>query len=150
MKRSLYEECGPFLETLPYGRLGEDYEFFLKVARKYEIGFIPEVLARYRKAGEGISGGDWRGFPEAFPFFRSLWSRKDIFEGMVSQERMDAVLRRSAVESSRYWRDHGHGWRAAYFPAQWLLKRPFCGEAWMELGRSLFRAGFPKRAAGGG
>ena len=150
MKRSLYDECGPFLETLPYGRLGEDYEFFLKVARKYEIGFISEVLARYRKAGEGISGGDWRGFPEAFPFIRSLWSRKDLFKGLVSQARMDGVLCHSALESSRYWREQGYGLRAAYFPVQFLLKRPFCGEAWMELGKSLFRTGFPKRARGGG
>jgi teichuronic acid biosynthesis glycosyltransferase TuaG len=143
MIRSLYDECGPFLETLPYGRLGEDYEFFLKVARKYDIGFIPEVLARYRKAGEGISGGDWRGFPEAFPFFRSLWARKDIHGGVVSQARMDEVLRRAALESSRYWRDQGRGWRAAYFPVQLLLKQPFCGAAWVELGKSVFRAAVP-------
>lgn len=143
MKRSLYEDCGPFKETLPYGRSGEDYEFFLKVARTYTIGFLPEVLARYRKAGEGISGSDWRGVPDAFPFFSCLWSRKDNFEGVVSQARMDAVLRRSAMESSRYWRDRGYGLRGAYFPAQLLKKRPFCGEAWMELGKSLFRAVVP-------
>jgi teichuronic acid biosynthesis glycosyltransferase TuaG len=148
MKRSLYGECGPFTETLPYGRLGEDYEFFLKVARKHEIGFIPEVLARYRKAGDGISGGDWRGFPEAFPFIRCLWSRKDIFGDVVSRSRLDDMLCHSALESSRYWRDHGYGLRAAYFPAQLLMKLPFCGGAWLELGKSLFRAGFPNRIPG--
>lgn len=150
MRRSLYEECGPFTEALPYGRLGEDYEFFLKVARVYEIGFIPEVLARYRKAGEGISGGDWRAMPEAFPFICSLWRRRDIWGGVVAPSKMDEVLRRSAREGARYWRDRGHGWRAAYFPLQLLVRRPLCAEAWAELGKSLFRVAVPRRNDKGG
>lgn len=139
MKRSLYDECGPFLETLPYGRLGEDYEFFLKVARKYEIGFIPEVLARYRKAGEGISGGDWRGIPEAFPFIVCLRQRSDIWSGMVSPSKMDDILLRSAIAGSQYWRDKGYGFRAGYFPLRILFGRPFCGAAWVELCKSVFQ-----------
>lgn len=149
MKRSLYGECGPFTEALPYGRLGEDWEFFLKVARAYEIGFLPEVLARYRKAGEGISGGDWRAMPEAFPFICRLWRRRDLWGGVVAQSRMDEVLRRSALEGSRYWRSRGEGGKAAYFPVQLLLRRPWCAEAWTELGRSLFRFAVPRGNSGG-
>jgi glycosyltransferase involved in cell wall biosynthesis len=144
MKSELYEECGPFQESLPYGHLGEDYEFFLKVAQKHDIGFIPEVLASYRKAGQGISGSDWKGYPEAFPFIRVLRKRKDIFGEIVSRARMNEVLWRSAQAGSEYWRDKGYGWRAAYFPAQFLCKRPFRGAAWAELGKSLYRALIPR------
>ena len=145
MRRSLYEECGPFSETLPYGRSGEDWEFFLKVARKHEIGYIPEVLARYRKAGEGISGGDWRGVPSAFPFMECLVRRKDVFGGIVSQARMDGAFWRSAWNSSQFWRDRGQAWRAAYFPLKYLLVHPVYGPAWSELGKSIFRAVFPRK-----
>ena len=146
MRRSLYEECGPFSETLPYGRSGEDWEFFLKVARKHEIGFIPEVLARYRKAGEGISGQDWRGVPAAFPFVECLVRREDIFGGMVSLSRMDEVLWMSAFQSTLFWRGRGMGWRAAYFQAKFLMNHPAFVPAWKELGKSIFRAMVPDRA----
>ena len=145
MRRSLYAECGPFTETLPYGRSGEDWEFFLKTARKYEIGFLPEVLALYRKAGEGISGGDWRGVPEAFPFLLCLRKRTDLWGGLVPPGRIDALVRQAALASSQYWRDRGRGGRAAYFPAQWLVRRPFCGPAWAELAKSAYRALVPRQ-----
>ena len=145
MRRSLYAECGPFSEILPYGRSGEDWEFFLKAARRHEIGFLPEVLARYRKAGAGTSGGDWRGVPDAFPFLLCLRRRRDLWEGLVPAARLDAIVRRSALASSQYWRDRGCGGRAAYFPAQWLVRRPLCGPAWAELAKCVFRALMPHR-----
>ncbi len=145
MKRSLYEECGPFREDLPYGRMGEDYEFFLKVARKHAIGFLPEVLARYRKAGEGISGGDWRGTPESFPFLLCLPRRSDLWEGVVSRSQIDAALLRSALASSQFWRERGWSRRAAYFPARLLMEQPFCREAWRELMKSVGRMLVPRR-----
>ena len=148
MRRSLYEECGPFSEILPYGRSGEDWEFFLKVAREHGIGFIPEVLARYRKAGGGISGQDWRGVPAAFPFLECLVRREDIFGGMVSRSRMDEVLWTSVFQSTQFWRGRGMGWRAAYFPAKFLMSHPAFSSAWRELGKSLFRAVLPGRAGG--
>ena len=144
MRRSLYAECGPFSEILPYGRSGEDWEFFLKAARRHEIGFVPDVLARYRKAGEGISGGDWRGVPEAFPFLLCLRRRRDIWGGLVPAARVDAVVRQAALASSQYWRDRGRAGRAAYFPARWLLRRPLCGLAWAELAKSAYRAAVPR------
>lgn len=150
MRHFLYGECGPFTETLPFGQSGEDYEFFLKVARRHEIGLVNEVLTNYRKAGDGISGTDWRGVPDSFPFYCSLLSRKEIYADVVFPARMKAVLRRSALESSRYWRDRGRGLRAAYFPARLLMKDPFCGEAWLELCKSLVRAGFSKGIRTGG
>ena len=150
MTRALYEEYGPFREDLPYGRLGEDYEFFLRVARTHEIGFLPEVLARYRQAGTGISTGDWRNAPESFPFMLRLRERTDIWEGVVSRRRIEAAVWRSAQAGSRHWRDRGQAWRAAYFPMQILRRRPFWGPAWMELGRSLGRAVAPRCMGDGG
>lgn len=149
MKRSLYGECGPFNETLPYGRSGEDYEFFLKVARKYEIGFLPEVLAKYRMGSGGISGGDWRAVPDAYPLRCCLRNRDDLFGGVVPPRRLDEMVRNAAISSSQYWRDLGYGGRAAYFPAAWLWKHPLCGPAWAELAKSLFRALLGRRGGAG-
>ncbi|HOE37764.1 MAG TPA: glycosyltransferase family A protein [Kiritimatiellia bacterium] len=145
MHRSLYAECGPFSEILPYGRLGEDYEFFLKVARTHDIGFLPEVLARYRKAGTGISQSNWRNFPEAFPFMLAIWRRADIFLGVIPKTRVDDAVWRSAAAGAQFWRDRGYASRAAYFPAQYLLRQPFKKAAWGELGKSLYRIIRPLR-----
>lgn len=145
IRRSLYAECGPFSESKPYGQLGEDYEFFLKVARSHDIGFLPEVLARYRKAGTGISQSDWRNFPEAFPFMLALWGRADIFCGLTSPARINEAVWRSAAAGAQFWRDRGYAGRAAYFPVQYLLRRPWYKAAWLELGKSLYRIVNPIR-----
>lgn len=149
MEKRLFDECGPFTESLPYGRLGEDYEFFLKVARTYEIGFLPEILTVYRTSHDGISRGDWRGMPEAFPFLECLRHRKDIWDGIVPPAAMDAALWRSALSGSRHWRDRGHGLRAAYFPLKILRANPLHGAAWAELAKSLYRTVVPGKTKRG-
>ena len=111
------------------------------------LGIFPESGPPPRTrfcAGEGISGGDWRGVPEAFPFLLCLRRRRDIWGGLVPAARVDAVVRQAALASSQYWRDRGRAGRAAYFPARWLLRRPLCGLAWAELAKSAYRAAVPR------
>ncbi len=52
VKREVYEHLGGF-----YGvEYGEDWEMWTRIAVHYAIGYIPEVLADYRKHYESISG----------------------------------------------------------------------------------------------
>ena len=45
VKRKVYEDVGEFDENL---KNGEDWEFCYRVARKYKIGFVAEILLDYR------------------------------------------------------------------------------------------------------
>jgi glycosyltransferase involved in cell wall biosynthesis len=52
VKRSVYEKLGSF-----YGvHYGEDWEMWLRIAANYPVGYIPEILAEYRKHDSSISG----------------------------------------------------------------------------------------------
>lgn len=52
VKREVYEKLGSF-----YGvEYGEDWEMWMRIAARYAIGYIPDVLADYRKHGASISG----------------------------------------------------------------------------------------------
>lgn len=52
VRREVYEKLGGF-----YGRhYGEDWEMWLRIAAHYPTGYIPEVLAEYRKHADSISG----------------------------------------------------------------------------------------------
>lgn len=52
VKRSVYEKLGAF-----YGiHYGEDWEMWLRIAANYKVGYIPEILAEYRKRTDSISG----------------------------------------------------------------------------------------------
>lgn len=52
VKREVYERLGGF-----YGvEYGEDWEMWMRIASHYPIGYIPDVLAEYRKHSHSISG----------------------------------------------------------------------------------------------
>lgn len=52
VKREVYERLGGF-----YGvEYGEDWEMWVRIAARYEMGYTPEVLAEYRKHASSISG----------------------------------------------------------------------------------------------
>ncbi len=52
VKREVYEELGTF-----YGvEYGEDWEMWMRIASRYKIGYIPDILAEYRKHDSSISG----------------------------------------------------------------------------------------------
>lgn len=52
VRRAVYEDLGAF-----YGvHYGEDWEMWLRIAAHYKTGYVPEVLAEYRKHDDSISG----------------------------------------------------------------------------------------------
>jgi glycosyltransferase involved in cell wall biosynthesis len=52
VRRSVIDDVGGFDEDLTHG---EDWEFCLRVARKYKIGFVREALVDYRNHGSNVS-----------------------------------------------------------------------------------------------
>ena len=54
-RRSLFEEVGPFDESLPYGR--EDIDYWLRATSKFPSRGVPDSLAVYRVHGMNISRG---------------------------------------------------------------------------------------------
>ena len=105
---------------LTYGYLGEDHEFFLRVARRHPIGLVPEVLAGFRKAGQGITAKNWQANPEPVPLFKALLTRLDIWEGIVPRHRMVRALTDKCSENAYFYRARSEWGRAAWFARQAL------------------------------
>lgn len=52
VRRCVYERLGGF-----YGvEYGEDWEMWMRIAARYKTGYVPEVLAEYRKHHASVSG----------------------------------------------------------------------------------------------
>ena len=120
VRKSLFDEVGWFNPNAPYGYLGEDHEFFLRVARRHPIGLVPEVLAGFRKAGQGITAKNWQANPEPVPLFKALLTRLDIWEGIVPRHRMVRALTDKCSENAYFYRARSEWGRAAWFARQAL------------------------------
>lgn len=141
VRKSLFDEVGWFNPEAPYGYLGEDHEFFLRVARRHSIGLVPEVLAGFRKAGQGITAKNWRANPEPVPLFQALLGRRDIWEGMVPRRRMVRALTDKCSENAYFYRVRREWGRAAWFARQALKVDPLDGRAWRHWAAALLRRG---------
>lgn len=130
IRRNLAETIGYFVEDPRYGVWGEDHEFFLRVARRYPIGLVDEVLTRYRRATQNISAGNWRQIPESYPFHAMLLERRDIWEGRVPRSEMVGALLDICAENAEYWRGQGFRDRTWWFCRQGLMRCPWHGPLW--------------------
>lgn len=120
VRKDLFGEIGWFNEGEPYGKLGEDHEFFLRVAKKHPIGLVPEVLAEFRKAGQGITANNWKANPEPVPLFQALLERRDLWDGVVPRRRMVRALTDKCDENAWFYRNRGESARALWFVRQTL------------------------------
>ncbi|NCD26129.1 MAG: glycosyltransferase family 2 protein [Deltaproteobacteria bacterium] len=120
VRKSLFAEVGWFNPEAPYGYLGEDHEFFLRVARRHPIGLVPEVLAGFRKAGQGITSKNWRANPEPVPLFQALLERRDIWGDVVPWCRMVRALTDKCSENAYFYRNRCEWSRVAWFARQAL------------------------------
>ena len=117
----------------PYGKLGEDHEFFLRVAKKHPIGLVGEILAGFRKAGQGITANNWKANPEPVPLFQALLYRRDIWDGMVPRRRMLRALMDKCNENAWFYRNRGECDRAWWFVRQALKADWTNGCAWRQM-----------------
>lgn len=140
VRKSLFQEVGMFNCAAPYGYLGEDHEFFLRVAKRHPIGLVPEVLAGFRKAGQGITAKNWRANPEPVPLFQALLPRKDLWGGVVPRRRMVKALTDKCDSNAWFYRKRGEQQRAWWFvrqalKADWLDSRAWRHGAALLVGR---------------
>jgi len=146
-RRTLFDEIGGFCEEEETGIIGEDQDFFLRVARRHPIGLIPEVLAGYRKAPAGVSRDKWKATPESQPFNEILIRRRQIWNGVVPKSRVIRAHSDACLANASHWRARGEGRRSLYFCRRGLLHDPLNGRLWEETGRTLVRIAFPRREA---
>lgn len=88
VKREVYEKLGGF-----YGlEYGEDWEMWVRIAKQYPVAYTPEVLARYRKHQQSITGQK----------FMSGSFLNDLSAAMqMIQPHLPAPLRRKALDEAR-------------------------------------------------
>jgi glycosyltransferase involved in cell wall biosynthesis len=98
--RSVYEAVGAFDESL---RTGEDYDYWLRVSRQFEMHKLAKPLARYRLHAGSITKNALRESNELKVLSRALERFGDKGpDGRAVDS--DALRRRFA----RLWFDHGH------------------------------------------
>ena len=148
MRRALFDAAGGyFIEDRRYGIWGEEHEFLLRVAAKYPIGLVPEVLAAYRRGSQNIARGNWKYFPESVPFHRMVLHRADLWRGVVPRGKVLSAFADNALTNCQFWRDRGYPGRAMFFAVGVLRESPWHAAAWAHLlkslGRSILRRATP-------
>jgi len=116
----------------------DEWHFYIEIARRYPVFFIPEVLALYRWRMTSDSRSSWRRTPRnvvamEWSYHRGLW------RGVVDRGVMREIMARGAVENCQYWRDRGYANRALWFAVKALQNKPLRGDAWIALAKSLGR-----------
>ncbi len=125
IRRSLYDEVGPFREDPPFGKSGEDYDFFLRVAAGHPVGFLPEVLAHYRKSTAGITHGNWRATPKPLIALQAFLREPDGRYPGISRAELRQTLVRACRENARFWSGQGHPGRALWSAGVGLREAPW-------------------------
>jgi glycosyltransferase involved in cell wall biosynthesis len=148
VRLGLFDEVGWFCEDDETGIIGEDQDFFLRVARKYPIGLVEEILASYRKAADGVSQKRWKATPESQSFNEILIRRRQIWEGVVPQALVVRAHSHACIANAEHWRNLGYSKRAIYFCWRGLVHNPGNWRLWGESGRTLFRAVRPRQTTG--
>lgn len=134
-KRSIVHDVGLMNES-PDFRIGEDWEFFIRIAKNHEIGLLDDVLTNYRRSEAGISMTDWRLVPRSVYTRNLILNRPEYWRGRTTRRVVVDKLASACQESSIYWRERGHSDRARWFDAIWLRHKPFDWRGWMELAKT--------------
>ena len=100
VKREVYEALGSF-----YGvTYGEDWEMWVRIASRYPVAYLPEVMADYRKHGGSITGDKIT----SGAFLDDLEKVMLAIRQLVTPDMQPTVLR----EAKRFYA--GYGMRTAH------------------------------------
>lgn len=108
---------------------GMDQDIFLRIVRRHSAGFIPEVLASYRRSASSVSVKKWRRSPRNIHTLERI-ARNRLWEGLAPKAEMNRILRDAYLENAEYWRNAGHPRRALWFCGRGLLRRPWDLKLW--------------------
>lgn len=93
---------------------GMDQDFFLTIARTHPIGFIPEVLASYRRSEASVSVKKWKRAPRNVNTLERIY-RKEFWAGLCDRSRMRRIIADAYLENAQHWRAAGDPRRALWF-----------------------------------
>jgi glycosyltransferase involved in cell wall biosynthesis len=124
VRREVYETLGGF-----YGaEYGEDWEMWVRIAAHYPIGYIPDILAEYRRHLGSISG---RSFLTAKNMKELAWVMNKI-KAYLPPEKQEIIINESKKFYSHYaikianrlWKDLRHrSGAAAQVKAAWNMQK---------------------------
>ena len=121
---------------------GMDWDFFLQIARNHPIGFLPEVLASYRRSRQSVSHARWRRTPRNVIAMERVL-RKRYWEGVVPRRAFTDMITDAYLENARYHRDRGYPGRSARLMRDALRHRPLSPAVHAELARAMAQAAIP-------
>lgn len=121
---------------------GTELDFFLAIAAKHEVGFIPEVLGSYRVWASGISRVDWHRAPRDLSAMQRVY-QKGLWNPFVTKAGMHRIMAQAACENAAYWRGQRHTCRSLWAIGQALRAQPLSVNAWCESARTLGRRMWP-------
>ena len=124
--RSVWLEAVAENEIMDFGM---DLDFFLSIARRYPIGFIPEVLASYRRSSASVSVQKWKRIPRNVVTLERLF-HKGCWKGIASRREMKRILLDAYVENAEYSRSKQVPFRTLWFVCRGLRFRPWCWTLW--------------------
>jgi glycosyltransferase involved in cell wall biosynthesis len=110
---------------------GMDQDFFLSIARRHPIGFIPEVLASYRRSDYSVSVKKWKRAPRNVNTLERILD-KGYWQGLVTRAEMRSIVAEAYVEDAAYWRAAGQRDRALWFVREGLRRYPACVGLWKQ------------------
>jgi glycosyltransferase involved in cell wall biosynthesis len=126
VKREVYEHLGSFYAV----EYGEDWEMWMRIAAHYPTGYVPEVLAEYRRHSRSISG---RSFLTGRNI-RELQTVMTLIDKHLPEKHRHHIRARSRTFYAHYalktakilWKDFKHRSGAvAQIRAAWELKKDF-------------------------
>jgi glycosyltransferase involved in cell wall biosynthesis len=118
---------------------GMDLDFFVRIASQYPIGFIPEVLASYRRSSSSVSVKNWRRAPRNIHTLRRIY-RKGYWQGVIDEATMIQNILDACLENVNYWRDRKRTGRSLWFVWQGLRIQPLSGTIWWEGAKTVGKA----------
>ncbi len=119
---------------------GDDYELWLRIARRYRLGYIPRILAKYRLHGRNFLGGDVeKGCASHLAVIRKILTR---YPELPHEERidLDAYMRRFYANAGRHLQKHGRYAAARGYFHQGLSLHPVSPRLWVRYAWCVVRA----------
>lgn len=136
VRRRIFDRVGYFNEDR-FWRIGEDSEFFFRVTRDQDVGFINRVLTRYRKSEAGITATSWNYTPRVLPIHEWLLHHSERWRSESDRSRILDIIRSDCEENAIYWRGRKQKEYTLHHARKWVRYAPFAPRAWAELGKSV-------------
>jgi glycosyltransferase involved in cell wall biosynthesis len=160
LRKRCLEELGVFNENIPGA---DDYELWLRLARRFEFGFVPDVLAYYRIHQDNVSHNAFKMTTRELQALESVLARDHSVQAELGSRTVNRrlyPLNRGVAEWSMWQEQNfekargffrkalGQNWR--HWPSWkgffWCSLTPSQRRAWTWYGRRLKVFGSGKRA----